>query len=78
MKETFGNQETQLCSLHNSITIKSKKFVLLGGMVLFRCLSVFLFGFFRVLVGSRRDNTVFIFQKHMTNRSQLFLSIKIS
>ena len=38
MKQTFGNQETQLCSLHNSITIKSKKCVLLGGMVLFRCL----------------------------------------
>ena len=36
MKQTFGNQETQLCSLHNSITIKSKKCVLLGGMVLFR------------------------------------------
>ena len=41
MKETSGNQETELCSLHSSI------------IVLF---SVILFGSFRVLVRSRRDN----------------------
>ena len=35
-------------------------------------------GSFCVLARSRRDNTVFIFHKHTTNRSQLFLSIKIS
>ena len=63
MKETSGNQETELCSVYNSIIFS---------------FSVFLFGSFRVLVTSKRDNTVFMFHKHMTNRSQLFLSMKIS
>ena len=46
MKETSGSQETELCSLHtgNSIAMKFKKCVLLGGWCLFRCLfSVWLF-----------------------------------